>query len=127
MGSKGLIAAAAAAVFIFAAVCFCSFFLPLHPEGLDIDCETADYADIMAGNDENDGYRIVLMHDEKLDINTATEEELLILDGIGQKLASAIVEYRSLYGPFSSPADIMKVPGISPDCYDGIKDSICAG
>lgn len=47
-----------------------------------------------------------------LDLNTATEEELDTLPGIGQELARRIVEYRETNGPFESVEEIMEVSGI---------------
>ena len=47
-------------------------------------------------------------------LNTAGVEELDILPGIGPQIARAIVEYREAYGKFSSPEDLLQVPGIGP-------------
>ena len=47
-------------------------------------------------------------------LNTAREEDLDILPGIGPQIARAIVEYRETYGKFSSPEDLLQVPGIGP-------------
>jgi competence protein ComEA len=46
-----------------------------------------------------------------LDLNTASEKELDTLPGIGPKLASEIVRYRTT-SPFQSVDDILNVPGI---------------
>ena len=58
-------------------------------------------------------------------INTASEEELTAISGIGQKKARAIVEYRSQNGAFSSIDEIKNVNGIGDALYEKIKDSIC--
>ena len=47
-------------------------------------------------------------------LNTATAEELDTLPGIGPKTARAIVEFREQNGKFSSPDDLLQVPGIGP-------------
>jgi len=47
-------------------------------------------------------------------LNTATAEELDTLPGIGPKTAQAIVEFRKQNGKFSSPDDLLQVPGIGP-------------
>lgn len=47
-----------------------------------------------------------------IDINTASEEELAFLPGIGPAAASAITAYRQTYGPFSSPTELTRVSGI---------------
>ncbi len=60
----------------------------------------------------------------KININTATAEELTALSGIGDAKAAAIVAYRDEHGSFSSTEDIMNVSGIGQSTYDKIKDDI---
>lgn len=48
----------------------------------------------------------------KIDINSAQIEELMLLKGIGESKAKAIVEYRIQHGAFNSLQDILKVKGI---------------
>ena len=62
----------------------------------------------------------------RIDINTASAEELTQLKGIGQKKAAAIVEYRETNGPFLLPEDLVKVPGIGPKTFEANKDRIAA-
>lgn len=45
-------------------------------------------------------------------INTAGEEEMTRLPGIGPALARRILEYREQNGPFQKPEDLLKVQGI---------------
>ncbi len=47
----------------------------------------------------------------KLDLNTATAEELETLPGIGPAKAERIVTWRSRHGPFRRVADLRKVKG----------------
>lgn len=50
--------------------------------------------------------------DFPLDLNSAGEQDLAYLPGIGPYLAWAIVDYRETAGPFYAIEDILKVPGI---------------
>ncbi len=49
-----------------------------------------------------------------IDLNTATQADLETLPGIGPAKASAILEWRSANGPFTTPAQLDEVPGIGP-------------
>ncbi|HUG28483.1 MAG TPA: helix-hairpin-helix domain-containing protein, partial [Gemmatimonadales bacterium] len=49
-----------------------------------------------------------------INLNAATEAELLRLPGIGPAKARAIVAYRQSRGPFASVEDVLRVPGIGP-------------
>ena len=62
--------------------------------------------------------------DGKVNINTATEQELVALPGIGEATASKIVASRESAGPFSSPEDIMRVSGIGAKKYEAIADLV---
>ena len=62
--------------------------------------------------------------DTRVNINTATQQELETLPGIGPVKAAAIIAYRTGNGPFRRPEDIMKVSGIADKTYEGLKDSI---
>ncbi len=48
---------------------------------------------------------------EKVDINTATVEQLVEVKGIGEVLAKRIVEYRQANGDFKSLAELTQVKG----------------
>lgn len=60
----------------------------------------------------------------KVNINTASVEELSKLDGIGQSKAEAIVKYREENGKFNTIEDITKVSGIGNNVYEKIKGNI---
>ena len=57
--------------------------------------------------------------DDRIDINTATAEQLTTLSGIGQAKAENIIAYRESSGGFSSVEDLMKVSGIGEGVYEG--------
>ncbi len=62
--------------------------------------------------------------DGKVNINTATEDELTTLKGVGPSKAQKIIEYRNTYGKFEKIEDIMNVSGIKEGSYNKIKDYI---
>ena len=59
----------------------------------------------------------------KVNINTATKEELITLTGIGESKADKIIEYRKS-NIFNSIEDIKNVSGIGESIYTKIKDNI---
>jgi len=61
---------------------------------------------------------------EKININTASAEELDRLPGIGKTKAQAIIDYRNQNGNFKTPEDIEKVKGIKAGSYEKLKDYI---
>ena len=63
----------------------------------------------------------------KININTATIEELDTLPGIGPGYAQRIIEYREVNGPFSSIEEIILVSGIGDATFEKIRDSITVG
>ena len=48
------------------------------------------------------------------DLNTATQEQLEAVPGIGPSLAGRILQYRKEHGSFATYADLIKVAGIGP-------------
>ncbi|HEY9088550.1 MAG TPA: ComEA family DNA-binding protein [Anaerolineaceae bacterium] len=60
----------------------------------------------------------------RVNLNTATLEELDALPGIGETKAAQIIAYREENGPFASIEDIQNVPGIGPKIFETIQDLI---
>jgi comEA protein len=56
-----------------------------------------------------------------LNINTATQEELEQLPGVGAAIAGRIIAYREEHGAFTSKEDIMLVSGIGEGIYGNIE------
>jgi len=62
-----------------------------------------------------------------VDINTANQEQLEAIKGIGPVKAKAIIDYRKAHGPFKSATDIQNVPGIKEGTYKKISGEISVG
>lgn len=60
----------------------------------------------------------------KININTASKDQLTSLTGIGDAKANAIIEYRNKNGNFKAIEEIKNVSGISDSLYEKIKDNI---
>ena len=57
----------------------------------------------------------------KLNINTATKQQLMLLPGIGSQKAESIIEYRKVHGNFTAVEDLLKVKGIGKGCLEKIR------
>lgn len=62
--------------------------------------------------------------DRRVNLNTATKEQLMELSGIGEAKAEAILRYRAEKGMFRRIEDIMNIPGIKQAAFDKLKDEI---
>lgn len=60
----------------------------------------------------------------KININKASKEELTTLNGIGEKTAEKIINYRNEHGKFASIEDITNVSGIGASIFEKIKENI---
>ena len=65
--------------------------------------------------------RAKLPEGTKVNINTATAEELAKLPHVGAKAAQRIVEYRSAHTSFKSVDELRNVKGIGPKVIEGIR------
>ena len=75
------------------------------------------YEETVSGTDSTDGNGLI-------NINTATEEMLCTLPGIGSEKAKSIIAYRAKNGNYKKIEDIMNVAGIKTGMFDKIKDKI---
>ena len=62
--------------------------------------------------------------DDRLDLNTATAEELQELPGIGEVIAQRIIDYRELCGRFLDPEQLMEVDGIGQTKYEKLRELV---
>ena len=61
---------------------------------------------------------------KKININTASLEELITLNGLGESKAKSIIEYRTNTGLFNTVEDLLNVKGIGQKIFEGIKDFV---
>jgi competence protein ComEA len=59
-----------------------------------------------------------------VNINTAAEEELKTLPGVGPKTADAILAYRQEHGPFQRPDDLLEIRGIGAKKLARMRDRV---
>jgi competence protein ComEA len=63
----------------------------------------------------------------KVNINTASVEQLQALPGVGQKLAERIVEYRQKSGGFKATQDLLNVRGVGEKNFQKIQTYLSVG
>lgn len=61
-----------------------------------------------------------------VNINTASQEELIALPGVGPSKAKAIIDYRNAH-PFKTVEEVKNVRGIGDHLYETLKGKISVG
>ena len=64
-------------------------------------------------------YRITL--EVPISLNRASQDELVAIPGIGPVLAGKIIDYRNHHGPFTSVAEVQRIPGVGKVRYTTIR------
>lgn len=77
---------------------------------LDYASADSTFAVLSAATDTSD---LPAGHHSPVDINRATQQQLMALPGIGAVTAERIIAHRTQYGPFRSIEDLRKIRGIS--------------
>ena len=67
---------------------------------------------------------VVPVEDKRVNLNTATLEELDALPGVGPSTAKNIIAYREAHGGFAAPEEIMNVKRIGEKTFDNLKAHI---
>ena len=93
---------------------------PLHGNTLHTGPDTAASSKEPAVSETNSGTG-------KININTATADELTLLPGIGTTLAERIVAYRQTHGPFTSIDELVNVKGIGTETLSRLSQFITVG
>lgn len=89
-------------------------------DGMKLSVPSKEWADCQALPEEESGEVL----DGRVNLNTATKEELMTLKGVGQAKAESILEYRDTHGAFQAAEEIMNIPGIKEGAFEKIKDDI---
>lgn len=63
----------------------------------------------------------------RININSATSDQLDALPGVGPATAKAIISHRTRKGPFSKVEDLLNVPGIGPAKVAALRDFVTVG
>jgi competence protein ComEA len=63
----------------------------------------------------------------KVNINSASVDQLKVLPGIGPKLAARIVEYRQKSGSFKTTQELMNVKGVGEKNFQKIQTYLSVG
>jgi competence protein ComEA len=61
---------------------------------------------------------------KRINLNTASAQELETLPEIGKVLAERIIEHREKYGPFRKPEHLIIMRGISDKRFQNLRDLI---
>ncbi|GAX89213.1 ComEA family DNA-binding protein [Effusibacillus lacus] len=81
---------------------------------------------VPAKGDSSSAAQAVPAKSDKVNINTATVEQLDTVNGIGSTRAQAIVQYREKNGPYQSVEDLLKIKGFGPKLLETLKDQLVA-
>lgn len=98
----------------------------LYVPSLNEEDENKEYINAESGDNviiEGAG-KTMENENKMININKASKEQLMTLQGIGESTANKIIAYREENGKFNSIEDIKKVPGIGDAKFENIKDSI---
>lgn len=125
------------ALSLFAGIMFYNAFYipdPTIPSVVYVDKTQEDNSNIQSSlgddNEENlssedESNSASIANSNKININTATHDELDTLPGIGKSIANKIIEYREYNGKFNSIDELKGVSGIGEKKFEKIKDLIC--
>ncbi len=90
---------------------------PVTTQGVEV-ADSSGLAELLdesrESRDEARRRALPLKGDERIDPNTAGEEDLDRLPGVGPVVAARIVQVRRDRGPFTGPSDLLSVPGVGP-------------
>lgn len=107
----------------------CRVYVPSKEEVEKADAlgDSANLTDVFGVSDMSDMAGITGNEESnsKVNLNSASKEQLMTLPGVGESKAEKIISYREQTGKFNKPEDIMNISGIKEAMYNKIKDLIC--
>ncbi len=62
--------------------------------------------------------------DGRINLNTATADQLMTLPGIGSSKAESIIAYREEHGAFRDITELMQIPGIKEGVFSKLKEKV---
>ena len=74
--------------------------------------------------DKKSSLDALALSDTKVHLNSANRVQLQQLNGVGEKKAQAIIDYRQQNGPFKKIDDLQKIKGIGPKMLEKIKPQL---
>ena len=86
--------------------------------------ETSQNIDTIVNNQNSSSNTSMFNNNQPIDINTATKNELMQLEGIGEVMAQRIIDYRDNESYFYNINEIKNVKGIGDSIFEKIKDRI---
>ena len=92
-----------------------------------ISSEPDDASTVSSPASETSGASEMPSDGLKININTATLTELDSLPGVGPVIAGNIISYRQAHGGFKTPEELLDVDGIGQKKFDALKDYITVG
>lgn len=113
----------ACAIFLFLGVML-GLFIGYGTDGNAITLKPSEYV-VVNGPSPTTAYRDEVLG--RININTATAQELTSIPGIGEITAQRIVEYRMKYGKFYSLNDLLHIKGIGESTLEDIRPYITVG
>ncbi len=85
----------------------------------------------MLSNDNNTQMNIVTKETKDeietefpIDLNVITKEQLLEIDGIGEKIADSIIEYRTKNGKFNNVEELINISGLGEKRIEKLKEYV---